>query len=100
MPHTKFPRRLLLCWTIALLVWCGLTPPESVFSATYTYDPLNRLTSITYTDNSSTAIAYDSIGRPVSLTDSIGGRIDLAYDLLNRVGKDGAGKMGKDGVVA
>ena len=54
--------------------------------ATFQYDALNRRTSATYAD-ATTTFTYDTVGRLVKASDSApgAGTIDFAYDILDRL---------------
>ena len=51
----------------------------------YAYDALNRLTEVTYDDNSTTTYVYDAVNRLTSVVDSLSGTINYEYDELDRV---------------
>jgi RHS repeat-associated protein len=50
---------------------------------TYTYDSLNKMTQITYPDNSYTTFAYNAVGNKTSMMDT-NGYWSYSYDSLNR----------------
>jgi RHS repeat-associated protein len=52
---------------------------------TYAYDALNRLTQITYADNSTSTFTYNAANRVTQAADSVGGTISYTYDNLDRV---------------
>jgi RHS repeat-associated protein len=51
----------------------------------YSYDDLNRQTSVQYADGSSQSTTYDSDGNVQSTTDAKGNKITYSYDSLNRL---------------
>ncbi len=51
----------------------------------YQYDPLNRLTLVTYADGSTVNIQWDAGNRPKIITDSLNGIITETYDGLDRL---------------
>jgi len=51
----------------------------------FAYDSMNRLTTITYPDSSSTQFAYDYRGRRISVTDQNGKTTSYAYDDADRL---------------
>jgi RHS repeat-associated protein len=61
------------------------TPTVGDGAASYTYDVLNRLTQIAYTDSTPTVqFGYDPNGNRTSMTDG-GGSATFSYDALNRL---------------
>jgi RHS repeat-associated protein len=50
----------------------------------YTYDSLNRLTTISYPDTTSATYAYDVLSRPTTAT-NVSGTVTIAYDNRGRV---------------
>jgi RHS repeat-associated protein len=54
-------------------------------TATYTYDPLNRITSASYADGSVVSYTWDTGNRLTQIQDSVSGTIARAYDTLDRL---------------
>ncbi len=52
---------------------------------TYGYDALNRLTGVTYADETTDALVYDGAGNLVQQTDANGNVVTHTYDALNRL---------------
>ena len=51
----------------------------------YTYDPLNRLQTVTDPDSSSTTYTYDAVGNRMSVDYPNGTSADYTYNSLNRL---------------
>ena len=63
----------------------SITAPSPGGSITYSYDKLNRLTNIDYSDNTpDVSYAYDADGDRTSMTDG-GGTVSYVYDSRDRV---------------
>jgi RHS repeat-associated protein len=54
-------------------------------TTTNTYDNLNRLTQVTYSDNSSTSTTYNAIGKPATSTDQLGRVTSYSYDSMGQL---------------
>jgi len=52
-------------------------------TTTYTYDPIDRVTSIAYADSTSIGYGYDGSGNRTSMTDQTG-TTTWGYDARNR----------------
>ena len=49
------------------------------------YDAMDRLLHVTFSDASTIQFTYDTVGRPTAIIDSLYGTISYAYDALDRV---------------
>lgn len=54
-------------------------------TATYSYDALHRLTSVTYPNGEQVAYAYDPMGNRLSMTSSLAGVTTYSYDVGDRL---------------
>ncbi|WP_142247998.1 LPXTG cell wall anchor domain-containing protein [Alkalihalobacterium alkalinitrilicum] len=57
---------------IYFIVLFAMFLPSSALAATYTYDELNRITSVTYNDGQTIEYTYDSTGNILSVTQNGG----------------------------
>ncbi|MBW8017968.1 MAG: RHS repeat protein, partial [Planctomycetes bacterium] len=62
-----------------------LSEPNAIFTTTYAYDNLDRLTRVTDNNNNTTEYGYDSRDNRRRVTDALGNETRYEYDGLNRL---------------